>query len=110
MDLRIGQLSEGCFVCGQIEPGDMPDLAAKGIKSIINNRPGGEQWGQPATSEIEDAAAKQGPWGTPMFRCSRIAGQTPSHLSGPDHIESVGPVRPVGGCYDDFESVASGNE
>lgn len=60
MELRIGQLSDSCFVCGQIEPGDIAGLAASGIRSIINNRPDGEQPGQAASSVIAEVAAELG--------------------------------------------------
>ena len=47
-------------VAGQIMPGDLPSLAASGIGMIVNNRPDGEEPGQPDGSEIAAAAAAAG--------------------------------------------------
>lgn len=45
---------------GQIEPEHMPRLAEHGIRTIINNRPDGEERGQPTSEEIAAAAAEHG--------------------------------------------------
>ncbi len=48
-------------VCGQINVADVAKLAAKGFKSIINNRPDGEDGpNQPRSAEIEAAAKAAG--------------------------------------------------
>lgn len=60
MELRIGQLSATCFVSGQISVTDVAELAAQGFRSIVNNRPDGEDWDQPTSAEIETAAAEHG--------------------------------------------------
>ena len=44
----------------QIIPGDLPDLVAQGIRLVVNNRPDGEEPGQPASAEIEAAAHAAG--------------------------------------------------
>lgn len=44
----------------QIAPGDIPALAAAGVTLIVNNRPDGEEAGQPSTAEIETAASAAG--------------------------------------------------
>lgn len=54
------QLDEKTFVDGQIAPGDMAELKALGITMIINNRPDGEDAGQPTSEEIETAAHAEG--------------------------------------------------
>jgi uncharacterized protein (TIGR01244 family) len=55
------QLDDKTFVTGQISPQDVPELAAGGIKVIVNNRPDGEAPGdQPLASELEAAAIAQG--------------------------------------------------
>jgi uncharacterized protein (TIGR01244 family) len=54
------QLDDHHFVAGQILPEDVPALAADGISLIVNNRPDGEEPGQPAATEIEAAAAAAG--------------------------------------------------
>ena len=52
------QLDEKTLVGGQIGPEDVPALKAQGVTLIINNRPDGEDIGQPEGEAIE-AAAKQ---------------------------------------------------
>lgn len=54
------RLDGTCSVSGQIRPGEMPALAAAGIVRIVNNRPDGEEPGQPASAEIEAAARAAG--------------------------------------------------
>ena len=44
----------------QIAPADIPAVAALGIRLIVNNRPDGEEPGQPASAEIEKAARAAG--------------------------------------------------
>jgi uncharacterized protein (TIGR01244 family) len=53
-------LSETVFVAGQIQPGDVAEFAARGVTIIVNNRPDGEEAGQPAGAEIEAAARAAG--------------------------------------------------
>lgn len=60
MSLRIGQLSPHFFVSGQITPHDIGELAAQGFKAIVNNRPDGEDAGQPTSDEIAAVAAGHG--------------------------------------------------
>ena len=45
---------------GQIEPQQVDKIAAQGFKTIINNRPEGEEIGQPDGAEIEAAAKAAG--------------------------------------------------
>lgn len=40
---------------GQITPQDVDELAKMGVKTIVNNRPDGEEAGQPTSAEIEQA-------------------------------------------------------
>jgi uncharacterized protein (TIGR01244 family) len=47
-------------VSGQIAPEEVAIAAAQGIRTIINNRPDGEQPGQPTSAEIEAAATAAG--------------------------------------------------
>src|SRR5271165_6202824 len=58
MELR--KLTEDLAVTGQIDPADVPQLAAQGIRAIICNRPDGEAPDQPLYRSIEQAAAAQG--------------------------------------------------
>ena len=53
-------LDDSTFVSGQVFPTDMATAAAAGVKTIINNRPDGEEPGQPPGAAIEAAAAAAG--------------------------------------------------
>ena len=54
------QLDEKTLVSGQIQPGDIAALKALGVTLIVNNRPDGEDNGQPEGEEIEAAARATG--------------------------------------------------
>ena len=56
----IRQLDESVMVSGQVAPNEIAGLAAQGVTMLVNNRPDGEEPGQPLASEIEDAAAAAG--------------------------------------------------
>ncbi|MEZ5922799.1 MAG: TIGR01244 family sulfur transferase [Hyphomicrobiaceae bacterium] len=47
-------------VSGQISVSDVADLAAQGFRSLICNRPDGEQAGQPSFRDIAEAAKAAG--------------------------------------------------
>ncbi len=54
------QLDDRTLVDGQIGPGDVASLKAIGVTLIVNNRPDGEDVGQPTSEEIEAAARDAG--------------------------------------------------
>ncbi|HYC94732.1 MAG TPA: TIGR01244 family sulfur transferase [Sphingomicrobium sp.] len=54
------QLNDKTLVAGQIAPGDVPALKELGVTLIVNNRPDGEDVGQPESDEIEAAARAAG--------------------------------------------------
>jgi uncharacterized protein (TIGR01244 family) len=54
------QLNDKTLVAGQITPADVPALKELGVTLIVNNRPDGEDVGQPAGDEIEAAAKAAG--------------------------------------------------
>ncbi len=54
------RLDSTTLVTGQIGPQDMPVVAALGVTTIVNNRPDGEEPGQPSNAEIEAAARAAG--------------------------------------------------
>ena len=54
------QLDDDFFVSGQVEPDQVADLAAQGIRTLINNRPDGETPGQPAGDAVRTAAEQAG--------------------------------------------------
>ena len=54
------QLDERTLVGGQITPEHVPALKDLGVTLIVNNRPDGEDVGQPESDEIEAAAKAAG--------------------------------------------------
>lgn len=54
------QLDASTLVAGQIAPEDVPALKALGVTMIVNNRPDGEDVGQPEGEDIEAAAKAAG--------------------------------------------------
>lgn len=54
------QLSETMLASPQIGVDEVDQAKARGVSLIINNRPDGEEPGQPSGSEIEDAALAAG--------------------------------------------------
>ncbi len=53
-------LDDSTLVSVQIAPGQVAQAAAAGVTMIVNNRPDGEEPGQPASAEIEAAAQAAG--------------------------------------------------
>ena len=54
------QLDDKTLVNGQIAPEDIPALKEAGVTLIVNNRPDGEDAGQPESDDIEAAAKAAG--------------------------------------------------
>ena len=54
------QLAEDFAVASQITVDDIADIAEAGFRSIICNRPDGEDLGQPSAETIENACKKHG--------------------------------------------------
>lgn len=54
------QLDDKTLVNGQIAPEDVPALKEIGVTLIVNNRPDGEDDGQPESEDIEAAARAAG--------------------------------------------------
>lgn len=53
-------IDDRMLVAGQIAPADVAEAAAQGVTLIVNNRPDGEEPGQPAGIEIAAAAEAAG--------------------------------------------------
>jgi uncharacterized protein (TIGR01244 family) len=58
--MQARQISEDFTVSGQIGPEHVPAIAAEGYRSILCNRPDGEEPGQPAFAAVEAAARAAG--------------------------------------------------
>lgn len=54
------QLDDRTLVNGQITTNDIAELKALGVTMVVNNRPDGEDAGQPESAEIEAAAISAG--------------------------------------------------
>lgn len=53
-------LRDNLYVAGQLQPDDLQNLADSGIKTIINNRPDGEESGQMDHSQAQQLATTHG--------------------------------------------------
>ena len=58
--MQLHQLTDILNVSGQIDEADVDTLAARGFRSLINNRPDGEVAGQPESAALAAAAARHG--------------------------------------------------
>ena len=58
--MNIRQLDDRTMISGQLRPDEVAGLAEQGVTLIVNNRPDGEEPGQPLGVEIEEAATAAG--------------------------------------------------
>jgi sulfide:quinone oxidoreductase len=72
------RLSAKVFVSAQIAPGELEALAGAGFRSIVCNRPDGEEAGQPSWIEVSQAAERAG---LPARHIPVVPGQI-----GDDHV------------------------
>ena len=56
----IRKLDDKTWVSGQVAPHEVAELAEKGVTMLVNNRPDGEDPGQPLAGDIEAAAEAAG--------------------------------------------------
>src|SRR5258708_37642789 len=56
----IRMLDDKVMVSGQVAPHEVAGLAEQGVTRLVNNRPDGEEPGQPLAGDIEEAAAAAG--------------------------------------------------
>jgi uncharacterized protein (TIGR01244 family) len=54
------RLTESVAVAGEIAPADIAIAAAQGFTTIVNNRPDGEDYGQPTCADMRAAAVAAG--------------------------------------------------
>ena len=61
MSAALLSLDDRVAVAGQLQPGDMTEIAAAGYVAVVNNRPDGEaMFGQPRTADLRKAAEAAG--------------------------------------------------
>ena len=58
--IPVAELTDVLSVAGQIQPGDVADLAASGYTAIICNRPDDEESGQPSMDAVAAACEQVG--------------------------------------------------
>ena len=58
--MHIRPLDEALSASPQIAPEDLPAIAAQGFRSVISNRPDGEEPGQPSAEALRQAAKAAG--------------------------------------------------
>lgn len=58
--MSVREIGPGYYVTGQIRPEDLPAIANAGFKSVICNRPDGEDPGQPNYESVAEAARQAG--------------------------------------------------
>ena len=58
--MNIRELDRKTMVGGQLDPAEMAALKQAGVTMIVNNRPDGEEPGQPMAADIEAAAQQAG--------------------------------------------------
>ena len=58
--MHIRPLDEALSASPQIAPEDLPAIAAQGFRSVISNRPDGEEPGQPSAEDLRQAAEAAG--------------------------------------------------
>jgi uncharacterized protein (TIGR01244 family) len=56
----VRKLDDKTLISGQIRPADVAGLKESGVTMIVNNRPDGEDPGQPLAADIEAAAEAAG--------------------------------------------------
>lgn len=78
--MTLRPLSPTVSVSAQLSPNVMPALAASGVGRVINNRPDGEEPGQPPAAVMEAAARDAGL----AFAWIPVSG-----LPGPDQVAAV---------------------
>lgn len=60
MTSTLRRIDEGFAVASQIAPEDLAELKVRGYALVINNRPDGEEPGQPSSAQIAAAAQAAG--------------------------------------------------
>jgi len=57
---NFSKIDDQVYAAGQLYEEDFAELARQGVKTIINNRPDGEEPGQPTAGHAAEVAAKYG--------------------------------------------------
>ncbi len=84
LDHKLRQLSADFWVAGQLEPEDFAELAKRGFRTVINNRPDGEEPGQLPSAEAERLCREHG---LAYFHVPVVSGSI-----FPDHVAAMADV------------------
>ena len=89
--MTVRQLDDRVLVSGQIMPADVADLRRHGVTMIVNNRPDGEDPGQPLAADIEQAARSAGCHDLILLKCTSNypADPTSSNLRTLSHLREL---------------------
>lgn len=74
--MNLRNLTPELSVSEQITPADVPAIAAAGFRTLVCNRPDGEEAGQPRYVELEQAAMQHG---LQIYCLPVISGQVQDH-------------------------------
>lgn len=88
--MELTRLDPKLSVSPQVRPGDLEEAARRGFRMVINNRPDGEEPGQPASAELRTAAGRLGL----AYRYIPVA---PAGLTGQDAVAFAGALREADG-------------
>lgn len=58
--MMFRQLDDKTLVSGQLQPNDFAEAKRAGVTLVVNNRPDGEEPGQPLSADLEAAARAEG--------------------------------------------------
>lgn len=85
------RVTDQLSVSPQIQPDDVDAAAEQGFRMVINNRPDGEEPGQPTSGQIEAAAAQAG---LAYVHIPVRGGPTPEQVEGMKRVfdQADGPV------------------
>ena len=90
--MNAKSLSDKVAVSAQIAPGDVEELARRGFRTVICNRPDGEDPGQPSFEEIAAAARAAGMDAVFQPVTSATMGLEPAQRFAVTVDSSAGPV------------------
>jgi uncharacterized protein (TIGR01244 family) len=96
------RVTDDISVAPQISVADVDDAARQGFKTIINNRPDGEDPAQPLSREIEAAAAEAG---LAYFHIPVRGGPTPEQVETTAKIMAEAPHPVLAFCRSGTRSI-----
>ena len=87
--MQITPLSPTVSVAPLLLAGDLDEVVRRGFRMVVNNRPDGEEPGQPASAELEAAAGRLGL----AYRHIPVATSGPTEREAADFAAACGAAR-----------------